>query len=121
MLALQEGSAPFGRGRRERHTLDDLDTLHTNKTNILDDLEAEEEEEDGAKPAPKADGEAKPPPYGPGGNPQDPSRGPPPPYPGQQKVRLELAWVWQIRGCLKFDTCCIWKIKCLMQHYGLHI
>ena len=73
---------------------DALDGNDTNKTNILDDLEAEEEEEDGAKPAPKADGEAKPPPYGPGGNPQDPSRGPPPPYPGQQKVRLELAWVW---------------------------
>ena len=74
---------------------DALDGNDTNKTNILDDLEAEEEEEDGAKPAQKADGEAaKPPPYGPGGNPQDPSRGPPPPYPGQQKVRRKLAWVW---------------------------
>ena len=58
------------------------------------EVETEEEEEDGAKPAQKADGEAKPPPYGPGGNPQDPSRGPPPPYPGQQKVRRKLAWVW---------------------------
>lgn len=73
---------------------DALDGNDTNKTNILDDLEAEEEEEDGAKPAQKPDGEAKPPPYGPGGNPQDPSRGPPPPYPGQQKVRRKLAWIW---------------------------
>ena len=73
---------------------DALDGNDTNKTNILDDLEAEDEEEDGAKPAQKADGEAKPPPYGPGGNPQDPSRGPPPPYPGQQKVRRKLAWIW---------------------------
>merc|ERR1712209_30954 len=37
---------------------DALDGNDTNKTNILDDLEAEEEEEDGAKPAPKTDGEA---------------------------------------------------------------
>ena len=73
---------------------DALDGNDTNKTNILDDLEAEEEEEDGAKPAQKPDSEAKPPPYGPGGNPQDPSRGPPPPYPGQQKVRRKLAWIW---------------------------
>ena len=71
---------------------DALDGNDTNKTNILDDLEAEEEEEGGAKPVQKVgEGESKPPPYGPGGNPQDPSRGPPPPYPGQPKVRQQ-AW-----------------------------
>ena len=49
-------------------------------------------QEGGAKPVQKVgEGESKPPPYGPGGNPQDPSRGPPPPYPGQPKVRKQ-AW-----------------------------
>jgi hypothetical protein len=72
---------------------DALDGNDTNKTNILDDLEAEDEEEDGGKPNQKSEGESKPPPYGPGGNnPRDPSRGPPPPYPGQQKVRASTAW-----------------------------
>ena len=66
---------------------DALDGNDTNKTTILDDLEAEDEDdEDGGKPDAKSDGDAKPPPYGPGGSSQDPSRGPPPPYPGQQKV-----------------------------------
>ena len=60
---------------------DALDGNDTNKTNILDDLEAEDKDEDN-----KEVDKPPPPPFpGPG---QDPSRPPPPPYPGQQKVRF---------------------------------
>jgi hypothetical protein len=66
---------------------DALDGNDSNKTNILDDLEAEEDGDGNKKSEGAPSGEAKPPPYVPGAPaPQDPSRGPPPPYPGQQKV-----------------------------------
>ena len=87
---------------------DALDGNDTNKTNILDDLEAEDSK-DGEKD------EAKPPPYIGGVPPQpqpgqaapgqqqppaDPSRPPPPPYPGQQKVSPQSVAVnWVISVC----------------------
>ena len=55
---------------------DALDGNDTNKTNILDDLEAEDDK-------PDEKDKDKPPPY----------PGPPPPYPGQQKVRLSMRLV----------------------------
>ena len=73
---------------------DALDGNDTNKTNILDDLEAEDDKDETKKSAGAPSGEAKPPPYVPGAPPtQDPSRGPPPPYPGQQKVSYPLGMV----------------------------
>ena len=74
---------------------DALDGNDTNKTNILDDLEAEDDKDETKKSTGETSAaEAKPPPYGPGGpTSQDPSRGPPPPYPGQQKVSCPLSMV----------------------------
>ena len=74
---------------------DALDGNDSNKTNILDDLEAEEDGDGNKKGEGTQSGEAKPPPYVPGApNPQDPSRGPPPPYPGQQKVSRAFGMVF---------------------------
>ena len=67
----------------------------SNKTNILDDLEAEQDGDGNKKGEGTKSGEVKPPPYVPGApNPQDPSRGPPPPYPGQQKVSRAFGMVF---------------------------
>ena len=95
---------------------DALDSNDTNKTNILDDLEAEETD-DGAPVEKAVTGEAKPPPYGPGATPQDPSRGPPPPYPGQQKVRqFNRHGVRSLARVLKLYMCFMKRFQCLMQY-----
>ena len=66
---------------------DALDGNDSNKTNILDDLEAEDDSDGNKKTDGAQTSETKPPPYATGGTgPQDPARGPPPPYPGQQKA-----------------------------------